>query len=132
LLYKKTMHKSLLVENNRDFGQIQMVVPIGAAAWELSQQTGDNEVLEKAYAGSSRWDAWLRCYRDTRRTGLCEGFCTWDTGHDNSPRWAHIRNRCTDADARKCAPIPSLPRLSPDLSATVYGGRVALAAMARK
>ncbi len=91
----------------------------------------DSELLEKAYASCSRWDSWLRRYRDTRHTGLCEGFCTWDTGHDNSPRWAGIPNRCPDADARKCPPLPSLPRLCPDLSATVYGGRVALAAMAR-
>jgi hypothetical protein len=40
-------------------------------------------------------------------------------------------NRCPDADARNLPPEPSLPRLSPDLSATVYGGRVALSAMAR-
>jgi hypothetical protein len=40
-------------------------------------------------------------------------------------------NRCPDADARKLPPEPSLPRLSPDLSATVFGARVALAAMAR-
>jgi hypothetical protein len=40
-------------------------------------------------------------------------------------------NRCPDGDARKCPPDPSLPRLCPDLSATVYGGRIALAAMAR-
>ena len=40
-------------------------------------------------------------------------------------------NRCPDADARKLPPEPSLPRLSPDLSATVFGGRIALAAMAR-
>jgi hypothetical protein len=113
------------------FGQIQMVVPIAATAWELSQQTGDSELIEKAYRSCGRWDAWLRRYRDTRRTGLCEGFCTYDTGHDNSPRWAGIPNRCPDADARKCPPLASLPRLSPDLSATVYGGRVALAAMAR-
>jgi hypothetical protein len=113
------------------FGQIQMVVPIAATAWELSQQNGDGELLEKAYSGCSRWDAWLRRYRDTRHTGLCEGFCTWDTGHDNSPRWAGIPNRCPDADARKCPPLPSLPRLSPDLSAAVYGARIALAQMAR-
>jgi len=113
------------------FGQIQMVVPIAATAWELSQQTGDSEFLEKAYSSCSRWDAWLRRYRDTRGTGLCEGFCTYDTGHDNSPRWLGIPNRCPDADARKCSPLPSLPRLSPDLSATVYGARIALAAMAR-
>jgi hypothetical protein len=108
-----------------------MVVPIAATAWELSQQAGDSRLLEAAYTSCSRWDAWLRKYRDTRHTGLCEGFCTFDTGHDNSPRWAGIPNRCPDDDARKCPPILSLPRLCPDLSATVYGGRISLAAMAR-
>jgi hypothetical protein len=112
------------------YGQIQMVVPIAATAWELFQLSGDHEFLETAYASCSRWDAWLRQYRDTRKTGLVEGFCTYDTGHDNSPRWAGIPNRCPDADARKCPPIASMPRLCPDLSATVYGGRVALASMA--
>ena len=42
------------------FGQIQMVVPIAATAWELSKKTGDQELLEQAYSGASRWDAWLR------------------------------------------------------------------------
>lgn len=113
------------------FGQIQMVVPIAATAWELAKRTGDPELLDRAYSGASRWDAWLRTYRNTRATGLCEAFCTYDTGHDNSPRWTGMPNRCPDADARKLPPEPSLPRLAPDLSATVYGGRVALAAMAR-
>jgi hypothetical protein len=112
-------------------GQIQMVVPIAATAWELAERTGDDELLATAYRSSARWDAWLRQYRDTRHTGLCEGFCTYDTGQDNSPRWAGLPNRCPDGDARKCPPVPSLPRLCPDLSATVYGGRVALARMAR-
>jgi len=113
------------------YGQIQMVVPIAATAWELSQRTGDEELLTAAYSACSRWDAWLRQYRDTRKTGLVEGFCTYDTGHDNSPRWSGIPNRCPDADARKFPPLPSMPRLCPDLSATVYGGRMALAAMAK-
>lgn len=112
-------------------GQIQMVVPIAATAWELYQQAHDSQLLEAAYSSCSRWDAWLRKYRDTRHTGLCEGFCTFDTGHDNSPRWAGIPNQCPDGDARRCPPVPSLPRLCPDLSATVYGGRIALATMAR-
>ena len=112
------------------YGQIQMVVPIAATAWELAQQTSDDELLVTAYQACSRWDAWLRDYRDTRKTGLVEGFCTYDTGHDNSPRWAGIPNRCPDADARKCPAIATMPRLCPDLSATVYGARVALAAMA--
>lgn len=112
------------------YGQIQMVVPIAATAWELSQLTGDDELLVTAYKSCSRWDAWLRQYRDTRKTGLVEGFCTYDTGHDNSPRWKGIPNRCPDADARKCPDLPSMPRLCPDLSATVYGARIALAHMA--
>jgi hypothetical protein len=113
------------------FGQIQMVVPIAATAWELAQRTGDQELLEKAYAACGRWDEWLRRYRDTRGTGLCEGFCTYDTGQDNSPRWKGLANACPDGDARKCPPGAGLPRLCPDLSATVYGGRVALARMAK-
>ena len=113
------------------YGQIQMVVPIAATAFELSRLTKDDELLRSAYAACSRWDAWLRRYRDTRKTGLVEGFCTYDTGHDNSPRWAGIPNRCPDADARKFPAVAGMPRICPDLSATVYGGRVALAAMAR-
>src|ERR1700723_710875 len=112
------------------YEQIQMVVPIPATAWELSQITGDDDLLVAAYTACSRWDAWLRQYRDTRKTGLVEGFCIYDTGHDNSPRWTGIVKQCPDADARKCPPIASMPRLCPDLSATVYGARVALAAMA--
>jgi len=113
------------------FGQIQMAVPIAATALELTHTTRDEAFLSVAYDACSRWDLWLRQYRDTRKTGLVEGFCTYDTGHDNSPRWSGIPNRCPDADARKCPSIASLPRLCPDLSATVYGGRVALAQMAK-
>ena len=113
------------------YGQIQMVVPIAATAWELAQLTQDDELLVTAYRACSRWDAWLRKYRDTRGTGLVEGFCTYDTGHDNSPRWKGVPNRCPDADAKNFPPGVGVPRLCPDLSATVYGGRVALAAMAR-
>jgi len=116
------------------YGQIQMVVPIAATAWELAQRKNTPDAqhfLETAYAACSRWDAWLRQYHDTRKTGLVEGFCTYDTGHDNSPRWKGIPNRCPDNDAKKSPPIPSMPRLCPDLSATVFGARKALAAMAR-
>ena len=112
------------------YGQIQMVVPIAATAWDLAQLLRDEQFLATAYKSCGRWDAWLRRYRDTRRTGLVEGFCTYDTGHDNSPRWKGIPNRCPDADARKAPALASMPRLCPDLSASVYGARVALAAMA--
>jgi hypothetical protein len=113
------------------FGQIQMVVPIAATAWELTRATGDDELLQKAYVSCSHWDDWLMRYRNTRSTGLVEGFSTFDTGHDNSPRWAGMPNQCPGKDARIRPADHGLPRLCPDLSATVYGGRVALAAMAR-
>jgi hypothetical protein len=113
------------------FRQIQMVVPIAATAWELARSTGDDELLHTAYRACSAWDDWLVKYRYTRGTGLIEGFCTYDTGHDNSPRWAGIPPQCPDKDAKKHEPIPTLPRLCPDLSATVYGGRIALSAMAK-
>jgi hypothetical protein len=118
------------VGTSAGYGQIQMVVPIAATAWEIVQVTHDQELLETAYQSCSRWDAWLRQYRDTRKTGLCEGFCTYDTGMDYSPRWNGIPRQCPDADARKCPDLATMPRLCPDLSATVYGGRMALAAMA--
>lgn len=113
------------------FGQIQMVVPIAATAWELARATGDSALLEASYRACAAWDGWLMRYRNTRGTGLVEGFCTYDTGHDNSPRWAGMPNQCPNKDARTHHPIASLPRLCPDLSATVYGGRLALAEMAK-
>ena len=108
-------------EEEEGFAQIQMVVPIAATSWEIAQATGDNELLETAYRACGAWDRWLMRFRNTRRTGLVEGFCTYDTGHDNSPRWQGVPNQCPDGDARKIPHNPSVPRLCPDLSATVFG-----------
>ncbi len=113
------------------FGQIQMVVPIAATAWELARATRDEQLLETAYRACSRWDAWLLRHRNTRGTGLIEGFCTYDTGMDHSPRWAGIPPQCPGKDAKNCPHISTLPRLCPDLSATVYGARIALSGMAK-
>jgi hypothetical protein len=112
------------------WGQIQMVVPIAATAWEIAQKAKNEAFLAEAYAACSRWDAWLRRYRDTRRTGLVDAFCTYDTGEDNSPRWTGVSNACPNEDARKFSPGQCVPRLCPELSATVYGARVALSSMA--
>jgi len=114
------------------WAQIQMVVPIAATAFELYRRNRDAAFLEKAYGAAGRWDEWLVRYRNTRKTGLCEAFCTYDTGHDNSPRFAGKPRACPNGDARVLADVEGLPYLAPDLSATVYGGRVALAAMARE
>ena len=110
--------------------QIQMVVPIAATALETFQITGDTTFLAEAYIACSKWDAWLMKYRNTRNTGLCEAFCEYDTGHDNSPRWEGLPKACPDNDARINPEAGSLPYIAPDLSATLYGGRIALAKMA--
>jgi len=129
----------------RGWGQIQMVVPIARTAWELYQLTGQTAFLEQAYRACARWDDWLARYRDRHDTGLVELFCVYDTGHDNSTRFIdfcrELPNECpapdnpqasaTDrGDAKVCKPAPGLPWYAPDLSATLYGGRMALAEMA--
>ena len=114
-----------------EHSQLQLVVPIAATAYELAQKTGDEELLEMACKAWSRYDAFLMKYRNTRGTGLIEAFCTYDTGQDNSPRWKGIPRQGRDRDARWCAKAPGMPRLCPDLSASVYGGRMANAAIAR-
>ena len=113
------------------FGQIQMVVPIAATALELARATGNDALLAMAYKACAMWDAWLLKYRNTRGTGLTEGFCTYDTGHDNSPRWQGIPPQCPNKDAKRFPTGFALPRLCPDLSATTYGARLALAQMAK-
>ena len=110
--------------------QIQMVVPIAATALETAELTGNEALLAQAYHACAKWDDWLVRNRDTRGTGLCELFCAFDTGHDNSPRVKGIPIRCPDANAAICPSVAKLPYLAPDLSATVYGGRCALARMA--
>ncbi len=111
-------------------GQIQMVVPIAATALETALQTNDEGFIHEAYHSCRRWDEWLSRHRNTRGTGLCELFCAWDTGHDHSPRLKGIPHDCPERDARICNREAALPYLAPDLSASVYGGRLALAEMA--
>jgi len=113
------------------YSQLQMVTPIAATALEVAELTKDEEFLAEAYAACSRWDAWLRRYRDTRKTGLVEAFCVYDTGQDNSPRWKGVPRQSLNGDARYCPQAPGMPRLCPDLSVSAYGGRVALAKMAK-
>lgn len=113
-------------------GQIQMVVPIAATALETANLIGDEAFLARAYDACSRWDGWLVRNRNTRGTGLCELFCQFDSGHDGSPRLAGLPEACPDMNPAICPNAGKLPYLAPDLSANVYGGRVALAKMAER
>lgn len=110
--------------------QIQMVVPIAATALETADLINDEAFLARAYDACGRWDDWLARNRNTRGTGLCELFCQFDSGHDGSPRLAGLPEECPEKNAAICPDAGKLPYLAPDLSATVYGGRAALAKMA--
>jgi hypothetical protein len=59
-------------------------------------------------------------------------FCTYDLGQDNSPRCTKIGmpNGCPKGNASNCPRFENLPVLAPDLSAVIYGARMALADMA--
>jgi hypothetical protein len=109
---------------------IQMAVPIAATALETANLTKDEAFLAQAYDSCAKWDQWLSRNRNTRGTGLCELFCAWDSGHDNSPRHKNHPAMCPNNNAATYTKAGKLPYLAPDLSATVYGGRCALAAMA--
>lgn len=110
--------------------QIQMVVPIARTALETFHLIHDEAFLAKAYNACARWDDWLSRHRNTRGTGLCEAFCEFDTGHDRSPRFHGLPKECDQLDAARCPKAGKLPYLAPDLSATVFGGRRALAEIA--
>lgn len=109
---------------------IQMVVPIAATALETADLIEEDAFLARAYGECVCWDAWLSRNRNTRGTDLCEAFCGFDSGHDGSPRFRDLPEECPEGNAAICPAAGKLPYLAPDLSASVYGGRVALARMA--
>lgn len=115
-------------EDSAGYRQIQQVVPIACTALELAKMTGNEAFLAESFEACSKWDAWLTRHRDPRKLDLIEAWCEFDTGHDNSPRFAGVPRFCPDgADVM---PDGVVPRLAPDLSANLYSSRLALAEMA--
>ncbi|MCP2635862.1 hypothetical protein K0817_004675 [Microbacterium sp. HD4P20] len=118
------------------YSQIQTVTPLARGVWNHYLLTGregerDRAYLARMYGAMARNDAWLAEHRDTRRTGAVEAFCTFDTGHDLSPRFWHIPDRCFEGDAARFDPeVPGLPFIAPDLTANVAVQRSYLARIA--
>lgn len=114
------------------FSQIQIVTPLARSVWNQYLLTGRDRVyLRTMYDAMERYDAWLVKYRNTRGTGGVEAFCTFDTGHDLSPRFWFVPDRGYRADARQCDPAsPVLPYVAPDLTANVACQRSYLAVIA--
>jgi len=114
------------------FKQIQLVTPPARSVWNHYKTNGrDRAFLRRMYASLARYDEWLARHRDTRGTGGVEAFCAFDTGHDLSPRFWHVPDTPFEDDPARYDPnSPTLPFVAPDLTASVYCGRVYLAKMA--
>lgn len=115
------------------YGQLQIVYPLAASAYEIFRKSGDKAFLRRSYDACARYDSFLVQYRNTRASGLVEMFCEYDTGHDNSARVIDggIPHYSAGRDARFCPDVPCLPILAPDLSACRWRALKALADMAR-
>ncbi len=115
------------------FSQIQIVTPLARSVWHHYLLTGraDRDYLRTMYVAMARMDEWLAAHRDTRGTGGVEAFCTFDTGHDASPRFWFAPDRCFRGDAALPHPdSPTLPYVAPDLTANVACQRSHLALIA--
>ena len=114
------------------FSQIQLVTPFARSVWRHYRLAGgDLGYLRACYDAMARMDGWLVRYRNTRGTGGVEAFCTFDTGHDLSPRFWHVPDRCFGGEASRVDPsVPWLPYVAPDLTANVACQRDYLALIA--
>lgn len=113
------------------YRHIQIVTPLARSVWNHAALTGDQALLARTYDAMVRNDGWLARYRDTRGTGCVEAFCTFDTGHDASPRFWSVPDTTHGEDPTRYHPdSPVLPFLAPDLTANVACQRRYLARIA--
>ena len=116
------------------WSQIQTVTPLARSVWTHYRLNGESrEWLATMYEAMARNDAWLAEWRDTRGTGGVEAFCTYDTGHDLSPRFWHVPDSPWGNDPKAYDPNnPLLPFVAPDLTANVACQRLYLARIAEE
>ncbi len=113
------------------YRHIQIVTPLARSVWHHYGLTGDRAFLRAMFDAMVRNDAWLAQHRDTRGTGCVEAFCTFDTGHDASPRFWHVPDTTHHEDPARFHPdSPVLPFLAPDLTANVACQRAYLGLIA--
>jgi len=116
------------------WSQIQTVTPLARSVWTHYRLNHESRHwLATMYEAMARNDAWLAEWRDTRGTGGVEAFCTYDTGHDLSPRFWHVPDSPWGNDPRAYDPNnPLLPFVAPDLTANVACQRLYLARIAEE
>lgn len=122
---------SSIAEKRVGFAQIQQVVPMAETAYELGVISADEELLRRTYQAWKKWDHWIGLHRDSLKRNVCEAFCEFDTGHDNSSRFRGLPKACPGQEAVNCPDDPRLPFAAPDLTATMFGGRIAMAKIAK-
>lgn len=123
-----------ITEKGPVFRQIQLVTPLARSVWNHYSLNGKpKDFLMKMYPAMQRYDHWLTEWRNTRGTGCVEAFCTFDTGHDLSPRFWHVPDTPHLGDPKRYDPAsPVLPFLAPDLTANVYCQRLYMARIAEE
>lgn len=116
------------------FSQIQLVTPLARSVWNHYRLNGaGKDFLQRMYEAMTAYDKWLSQWRDTRKTGAVEAFCTYDTGHDLSARFWHIPDSPLGNDPKAYNPDnPLLPLIAPDLTANVVCQRAYMARMAEE
>ncbi|MCI9887974.1 hypothetical protein JT358_05795 [Micrococcales bacterium 31B] len=103
------------------FTQIQFVTPQARSVWSHLGINGPDPALARTMTDAfGAYDEWLTKYRTSRGTECIEAFCTYDTGHDLSPRFWHVPDTPHENDPTQVSPdSPLLPFLAPDLTAAV-------------
>ncbi|ODT81356.1 MAG: hypothetical protein ABS76_13045 [Pelagibacterium sp. SCN 64-44] len=113
------------------FNQIQLVTPLARSVWNhFHLNMLDRDWLDTMANAMARYDQWIAGNRDTRGTGAVEAFCTYDTGHDLSPRFWQVPDSPFGNDPSRYDPDnPLLPFIAPDLTANIACQRHYLALM---
>ncbi len=118
------------------YGQLQEGVSFARLCYETAKMNDNLAFMRRCYESCKKWEAWLVEHRMDPDIGLLKTYCGYDTGHDNSARFADTKypGDMTTAEPRdaKVPPTddPLLPFYSPDINAVFFNTRTALADMA--
>lgn len=119
-------------DSGPDYWHVQIVSPLARSVWRMYQMgVGDRTYLRTMYDAMAANDEWIAAHRDSRGTGGVEAFCTFDTGHDLSPRFWNIPHATPDRNPSEWnREIATLPLVAPDMTANIACQRSYLALIA--
>lgn len=123
-----------ITEDGPDYWHLQIVSPLARSVWRMYKLgVGDKTHLRTMYNAMVANDEWIAAHRDSRGTGAVEAFCTFDTGHDLSPRFWNLPHSTPDRDPRQWnREIGMLPLIAPDMTANIACQREYLARIAEE